>query len=92
MDRGATILAIRWVEAQPVGMTDRPSQHKQTAQQRLSAALRENLRRRKVQAKGRLEERKDQRPDAGEKSGSAAGTPRDHAGGPHDSAGIIEKK
>jgi len=58
-------------------MNDRPKTvHKAGQQQRLSAALRENLKRRKVQAKGR---------SAAE---TAAGKRRD----PHDSAGIPADK
>jgi len=34
-------------------MTDRPKPHRQARAERLSAALRENLRRRKAQARGR---------------------------------------
>ena len=45
-------------------------------QRRLSAALRENLRRRKAQAKGR----------------AAVGEVPEKAGGPHDSAGMAAEK
>ena len=63
-------------------MIDRQSPQKKPRAQRLSAALRENLLRRKAQARGRMEADKDERLAAG-----PAQEPR-----PHDSAGIIEKK
>ena len=51
------ILAIRPPQAQPVGMSERPKQQKkQAAQRRLAAALRDNLKRRKAQIRGRKEE------------------------------------
>jgi len=52
------ILAIRLPQAQPVGMSEQVKQQKkQAAQRRLAAALRDNLKRRKAQARGRKEER-----------------------------------
>jgi hypothetical protein len=51
--------------------------------QRLRAALRENLKRRKLQVKGRAKERSIGRTEAGPDSGSAA---------PHDSAGFVPDK
>ena len=58
-------------------MTERPKQQRKAHEQRrLSAALRENLKRRKAQEKGR----------------AAAESTVDHAGTPHDSAGIGEEK
>jgi hypothetical protein len=66
-------------------MSDCPREQKKTGQrQRLSQALRENLRRRKAQAKGRKAGRNDER--------SAAGTAEERPGKPHDSAGIVEDK
>src|SRR5215510_4351641 len=62
------ILATRLPQAQPVGMSERPKQEKKAAaQRRLAAALRDNLKRRKAQARGRKEER-------------VAGRPHDSAG------------
>jgi len=68
-------------------MTDRPRQPKKAhQQQRLAAALRENLKRRKAQAKERRQ------------SGSAESVPTDSGTAPpkpprsHDSAGIVEDK
>ena len=50
----AAILAIRASVAQPFTMTDRPrDQQKENRARRLSAALRDNLKRRKAQAKRR---------------------------------------
>jgi len=58
-------------------MTDRPKvAQKARRQRRLSAALRENLKRRKAQARGR----------------SGAETAPQRQGRPHDSAGIVEDK
>jgi hypothetical protein len=51
-------------------------QQKLNRTRRLSAALRDNLRRRKAQAKER----------------KASSDPRSPSAGPHDSAGITEKK
>jgi len=52
------ILAIRLPQAQPVGMSEQVKQQKkQAAQRRLAVALRDNLKRRKAQARGRKEER-----------------------------------
>jgi hypothetical protein len=51
------ILATRLPQAQPVGMSERPKQEKKAAgQRRLAAALRDNLKRRKAQARGRKQE------------------------------------
>jgi hypothetical protein len=51
------ILAIRLPQAQPVGMSERPKQEKKAAaQRRLAVALRDNLKRRKAQARGRKQE------------------------------------
>ena len=62
------ILAIRLPQAQPVGMSERPKQQKKAAaQRRLAVALRDNLKRRKAQTRGRKEER-------------VAGRPHDSAG------------
>jgi hypothetical protein len=58
-------------------MTERPKQQRKAHEQRrLSAALRENLKRRKAQEKGR----------------AAAQSAVDRAGTPHDSAGIGKDK
>ena len=58
-------------------MTQRPKAVQKTRQERrLSAALRENLKRRKAQAKGR----------------AAAERALESAGKPHDSAGIVRDK
>ena len=71
--------------AQPFAMTDRPKDpQQQNRTRRLSAALRDNLKRRKAQAKER---------NAGRSAGSGA----EHApAGPstetHDSAGFTEDK
>jgi hypothetical protein len=93
---GAAILAIRREQAQPFRMIDRlpadrsrPKQGQANSTQpektrRLSAALRENLKRRKAQAKGRKEGPKEGRPAAGS---TGAKTAR-----PHDSAGITDEK
>ena len=73
----AAILATRAQLAQPFRMTERPkSKRKEAEQRRLSAALRENLKRRKAQEKAR-------------RAREAAG---DRAGPAHDSAGIGEEK
>lgn len=66
-------------------MSERPKEHKKaSAQRRLAAALRDNLRRRKGQAKGRQEARKE-----GSKGTHSIGeTSRE----PHDSAGIGAEK
>src|SRR5262249_55495784 len=62
------ILATRLPQAQPVGMSEQVKQRKkQTAQRRLAAALGDNLKRRKAQARGRKEEER-------------AGKPHDSAG------------
>jgi hypothetical protein len=59
-------------------MTDRPKdQEKQNRNRRLSAALRDNLKRRKAQARGRTAEKDGP-------AGSSTGT--------HDSAGFAEDK
>jgi hypothetical protein len=51
------ILAIRLPQAQPVGMSERPKQEKKAAaQRRLATALRDNLKRRKAQVRGRKDE------------------------------------
>ena len=76
--RNAAILATRAPVAQPFAMTDRPKeQQKQRRAGRLSAALRDNLKRRKAQARGRREQGVVEAP----------GSSR-----PHDSAGIVEDK
>jgi hypothetical protein len=51
--------------------------------QRLRAALRENLKRRKLQIKGRAEERSTGRDETGHDASQAA---------PHDSAGFVPDK
>jgi|SoiMethySBSTD1v2_1073268.scaffolds.fasta_scaffold2358420_2 hypothetical protein len=80
--RNAAILATRPSVAQPFGMTDRPKdQQKQNRNRRLSTALRDNLKRRKAQAKGRS--LKAEGPAEGE-AGPSTGT--------HDSAGFAEDK
>ena len=62
-------------------MTERPKQQRKAHEQRrLSAALRENLKRRKAQEKGR------------EKGRAADETTVDRAGAAHDSAGIGDDK
>jgi len=62
-------------------MTDRPKdQQKQRRAQRLSAALRDNLKRRKAQARGR---------DAGPGAGHAPDGPSTET---HDSAGFGDEK
>ena len=62
-------------------MADRPKeQQKKRRTQRLSAALRDNLKRRKAQAIGRNLER------------AAENTPADPSTGTHDSAGFGEDK
>ena len=62
-------------------MTERPKQQRKAHEQRrLSAALRENLKRRKAQEKGR------------EKGRAAAESVVDLPGTAHDSAGIGEEK
>ena len=73
----AAILATRAQLAQPLSMTERPKQQRKAHEQRrLSAALRENLKRRKAQEKGR----------------AGAESTVDRAGTAHDSAGIGEEK
>jgi hypothetical protein len=68
--------------AQPFAMTDRPKdQQKQRRAQRLSAALRDNLKRRKAQAKRRNLGRE------AEKDGPVAPSTATH-----DSAGFAEDK
>ncbi len=75
----AAILATRPPVAQPAGMTGSAKRNTQASrQQRLSAALRENLKRRKAQAKDR-------------KAGQTAAAAKDQAE-PHDSAGIVPDK
>ncbi len=62
-------------------MNDRPkAQAKAKARRRLSAALRENLKRRKEQARGRA---------AG---AIVEHVGKEHVGKPYDSAGIVEEK
>jgi hypothetical protein len=81
------ILAIRWEQAQPLAMSERTSRQ-QVERERLSEALRENLRRRKAQARGRKKG-----DELGRDEGPAAtGTTSQHPDKPHDSAGIGEKK
>jgi hypothetical protein len=80
----AAILATRREQAQLFAMADRPRQPKKTHQQRLAAALRENLKRRKAQAK--------ERSRSGESGPGASGTAPPNSGRSHDSAGIIEDK
>jgi hypothetical protein len=73
--RNAAILATRSQVAQPSGMTERPKlQQKKNRQRRLSVALRENLKRRKVQARGRTQE--------------SAGADEAGRAKPHESAGF----
>jgi len=70
-------------------MSERPKEHrKDSAQSRRAAALRDNLKRRKAQARGRQEGRAQGREPVGERVGEPAGSP----GGPHDSAGIGAEK
>jgi hypothetical protein len=77
----AAILATRAQLAQPFRMTERPKQQRKAHEQRrLSAALRENLKRRKAQEKGR------------EKGRAVAESVVDLPGTAHDSAGIGEEK
>jgi len=84
MPANAAILAIGLGLAQPFRMDDRPkieraaSAHKARERARLSAALRENLKRRKAQAKSRA---------AAEALGDEGQREK-----PHDSAGIAEHK
>jgi len=60
-------------------MTDRPKdQQKQRRERRLSAALRDNLKRRKAQAKGRIAGQSGDRASAGPSTAT------------HDSAGFVE--
>ena len=80
----AAILAIRREPAQPFAMVDRPREPKKA--QRLAAALRENLKRRKAQAKERRQS------ESAESGRSASGTAPRTTGRSHDSAGIIEDK
>jgi hypothetical protein len=62
-------------------MTDRPKdQQKQNRERRLSAALRDNLKRRKAQAKGRI---------VGQNADSGPAGPSTET---HDSAGFTEDK
>jgi hypothetical protein len=87
--RNAAILATRPPVAQPFAMTDRPKdrpedrpkdQQKERRARRLSAALRDNLKRRKAQARGRV---------AGPGAERAPGEPSPET---HDSAGFGEDK
>jgi hypothetical protein len=87
--RNAAILATRPSVAQPSAMTDRPKdrpkdrpedQQKQRRERRLSAALRDNLKRRKAQAKGRKGGQGVERAPAGPSTET------------HDSAGFGEDK
>ena len=57
-------------------MTDRPKSQKELREQRLEAALRENLKRRKAQARGRAENR-----DEGAKPHDSAGIAADKENG-----------
>ena len=68
-------------------MSERQSQ-KHKAKQRQAAALRENLRRRKAQAKQRMEGPADGRWDRCERRGPVD----EQAAKPHDSAGFSEDK
>jgi hypothetical protein len=73
----AAILATGALLAQPFPMTERPQLKRKAAEQRrLSAALRDNLKRRKAQEKAR------------EKARAAAEAAGDRTGPSHDSAGI----
>jgi len=66
-------------------MSERPKEHrKDSAQRRRAAALRDNLKRRKAQARGRQEGRPQSQESVGEPAGST--------GQPHDSAGIGAEK
>jgi hypothetical protein len=68
-------------------MSDRPREPKKAhQQQRLAAALRENLKRRKAQAK---ERRQSERAESGR---GASGTAPPKPPRSHDSAGIVEDK
>lgn len=70
------ILAIRGRQAQPVRMSERPKErNKAKAQRRLAVALRDNLRRRKAQQRGRQEGRAD-----APQSAETDGKPHDYAG------------
>jgi hypothetical protein len=65
-------------------MSEHPKQQKKAAaQQRLVAALRDNLKRRKAQTRGRKEEVKDEAKDEARHEARAR---------PHDSAGIDAEK
>ena len=79
--QNAAILATRARVAQPFAMTERPKdQQQQNRTRRLSAALRDNLKRRKAQAK--------RRKVVGHAE-HAQGTPSTET---HDSAGFAEDK
>ena len=68
-------------------MSDRPRQPKKAhQQQRLAAALRENLKRRKAQAKERRQS------GSAESGRGAGGTAPPKASRSHDSAGFVEDK
>ncbi len=69
-------------------MSGRPGQRKKTKQQRLAAALRENLKRRKAQAKKRKAGHTEG-PEAGRADGGTGVRPIRRS---HDSAGITEHK
>jgi hypothetical protein len=80
MPGNAAILATRQQVAQPSAMTGSAKRNVPVSrQQRLSAALRENLKRRKTQAKDRKAER-------------TAGEVAEGGREPHDSAGIVVDK
>jgi hypothetical protein len=65
-------------------MSKQPKQQKKAAaQQRLAEALRDNLKRRKAQTRGRKEEAND---------AAKHGTGREAPARPHDSAGIDAEK
>ena len=85
----AAILAIRASVAQPFTMTDRPrDQQKENRARRLSAALRDNLKRRKAQAKERNKGRNLGRSAERRAKSSPAGSSTET----HDSAGFGNEK
>jgi hypothetical protein len=72
------ILAIRPGVAQPFAVTGTPKQQqKQNRQRRLSAALRDNLKRRKAQARGRNAAEDDRSSEAHDSAGIATDKRKD---------------
>jgi hypothetical protein len=93
LDESEAILATRGRQAQPVRMSERSKEHRKAGgRSRLAAALRDNLRRRKAQARGRQGERQGEGQEQRQEQGRGQGSAVETSGLPHDSAGIGAEK